>query len=301
MSRYRCVDARKAEGFAVTAACAAAGVSTSAYYDWAADRDQQPQRDRDDAQLLAAIRKIHRESRGTYGAPRVTVALWRAGRKVNHKRVERLMHEHGIVGHRPKRRRSLTKQDKTAAPIPDLVGRLFNPDNPDVAWCGDITYIPTAQGWLYLATVIDLASRRLVGWSMSDTHHAALVINAIEHAVATRGRSRMSDTIFHSDRGSEYTSAAFRRAATRLGLRQSMGRTGSCLDNAVAESFFATLKVEHVDRLDYRTRAQARMSIFAWIHRYNTSRLHSTIGHVPPLEWEHLHAGDRLLPLTKAA
>lgn len=125
MTRYRCVDARKAEGFSVTAACAAAGVSTSAYYDWAADRDQQRQRDRDDAQLLAHIRRIHRDSGGAYGAPRVTVALWRDGRKVNHKRVERLMREHGIVGHRPKRRRSLTKQDNTAAPIPDLVGRLL--------------------------------------------------------------------------------------------------------------------------------------------------------------------------------
>ncbi len=111
----------------------------------------------------------------------------------------------------------------------------------------------------------------------------------------------MADTIFHSDRGSEYTSAAFRGVCGRLGLRQSMGRTGSCLDNAVAESFFATLKVEHVDRLDYRTRAQARASIFAWIHRYNASRLHSTIGHIPPLEWEHHHAVNRLLPSTLAA
>ena len=138
-----------------------------------------------------------------------------------------------------------------------------------MAWCGDITYIPTDEGWLYVASVLDLASRHLLGWSMSTHHDAQLVTGALDAAVATRGRPPMPDTIFHTDRGAEYTSAACVDACARLGLRRSMGRTGSCLDNAVAESFFATLKVELVDRHRYRTRAEARASIFRWIAWYN--------------------------------
>jgi putative transposase len=159
-----------------------------------------------------------------------------------------------------------------------------------VAWCGDLTFVPTDQGWLYLASVIDLASRRLVGWSMGERHHAGLVVGALEAAVATRGRRRMDATIFHADRGSEYTSAACIDACERLGLRRSVGRAGSCLDNAVAESLFATLKVELVDRQHYQTRAEARASIFAWIHWYNQRRLHSTNGYLSPIQWEQRHA-----------
>ena len=150
----------------------------------------------------------------------------------------------------------LTKADAAVPPAPDLLGRLFDPDRLEVAWCGDVTYIPTDEGWLYLASVLDLASRHLLGWSMGERHDAGLVSDALQAAVATRGRSRMDSTIFHTDRGSEYTSAACIDACQRLGLRRSMGRTGSCLDNAVAESFFATLKVELVDRCHYRTRAR---------------------------------------------
>jgi hypothetical protein len=147
------------------------------------------------------------------------------------------MAAHGLVGHRPRRRRGLTKADSATPPAPDLVGRLFDPDQPDVAWCGDITYIPTDQGWLYLASVIDLASRHLLGWSMDKCHDAGLVVGALDAAAAARGRHRMDGTIFHTDRGGEYTSAACIDVCERLGLRRSMGRTGSCLDNAVAESF----------------------------------------------------------------
>ena len=302
MSRYRCVDAQKAAGFAVTAACQAGGVSTSAWYAWAASAVQGPsRRQREEAELVAEIRTIHTDSHGTYGSPRVHAELRRRGWGVNRKRVERLMAAHGIVGHRPRRRRSLTRPDAAAAPAPDLVGRLFDPDRPDVAWCGDVTYIPTDEGWLYLASVIDLASRHLLGWSMGDHHDAALVVGGLEAAVATRGGGRMDATIFHTDRGSEYTAAACIGACTRLGLRRSMGRTGSCLDNAVAESWFATLKVELVDRHHYRTRAQARASIFAWIHHYNRRRLHSTIGYLPPVEWERHYALAHPLPSTTAA
>jgi len=155
--------------------------------------------------LVSELRRIHARSRGTYGAPRVTAELGRRGWRVNHTRVERLMRTHGIVGYRPRRRRSLTKPDAAAAPAPDLLGRLFDPDRPDVAWCGDITSIPTDEGWLYLASVIDLASRHLLGYAMGAHHDTALVTGALDAAVATRGRTHLPDTIFHSD--SEYVGA----------------------------------------------------------------------------------------------
>jgi putative transposase len=286
VSRYRCVDAQKAAGFPVAAACQAVGVSRSAFYAWAAQRQQEPSTaEQAQAALVAEIHKIHRESNGTYGSPRVTAELWHRGWRVNHKRVERLMATYGIVGHRPRRRRSLTRPDVAAPPAPDLVGRLFAPERPDQTWVGDITWVPTDEGWLYLASVLDLAARRLVGWSMGEHHDASLVTDALRAAVATRGRARMDGTL-HTDRGSEYTSTVCIDACERLGLRRSMGRTGSCLDNAVAESFFATLKVELVDRQHYRTRSQARASIFGWIAWYNRRRLHSTNGYLSPIQWE---------------
>ena len=300
MSRYRCVDAQKAAGFPVTAACDAAGVSTSAFYAWAARCAPAPA-EQAEAALVAEILAIHRESKGTYGSPRVHAELRRRGRPVNRKRVQRLMRQHGIVGHRPRRRRGLTKPDAATPPAPDLLGRLFDPDRPDVAWCGDVTYIPTDEGWLYLASVIDLASRHLLGWSMSDHHDASLVTGALDAAVATRGRRRMDATSFHTDRGGEYTSTACIAACERLGLRRSMGRTGSCLDNAVAESWFASLKVELVDRQHDRTRAEACASIFAWIAWYNRRRLHSTNNYLSPIEWEQQHRTLNPLPSTIAA
>jgi putative transposase len=302
VSRYRCVDAQKAAGFPVAAACKAAGVSTSAYYAWTARQAQAPSpAEQAEAALVAEIRRIHADSDGVYGAPRVTAELRCRGWLVNHKRVERLMAVHGLVGYRPRRRRGLTKVDTSTPTAPDLLGRLFDPDRPDLAWCGDITFIPTDEGWLYLASVLDLASRHLLGWSMSDHHDAGLVTDALQAAVATRGGGMMPATIFHTDRGAEYTSAACRTTCERLGLRQSMGRTGSCLDNAPAESFFATLKVELVGRRRYRTRTEARASIFAWIAWYNRRRLHSTNGYLSPVEWEHRHATLSPRPSTMAA
>jgi putative transposase len=299
---YRCVDAQKAAGFPVAAACQAAGVTRSAYYAWTTSIAQGPSdHDRQEARLVGEIRRIHARSKATYGCPRITVELRRRGWSVNHKRVERLMRTHGISGYRPRRRRNLTKQDTTTPPAPDLLGRLFDPDQVDVAWCGDVTYIPTDEGWLYVASVLDLASRHLLGYSMSAHHDATLVTDALDAALATRGRQRMPDTIFHTDRGSEYTSSDCTKACRRLGLRQSMSRTGSCLDNAAAESWFASLKVELVSRTRYRTRAQARAAIFRWITWYNRFRLHSARDYLPPIEWEHRHATTSPLPSTTAA
>jgi putative transposase len=269
VTRYRCVAARKAEGFTVNAACRAAGVSRSAFYAWHERPEGPTDAEWDEAHLINEIVDIHRASSGTYGEPRITAELADKGWVVNRKRTARLMRQQGLQGHRPRRRRSLTKPDRDAPPIADLVGRQFQPSLLDTVWCGDITYVPTGQGWLYLATVIDLASRRLIGWSMGEKHDATLVVDALGMAVAARGRTRMDGTIFHHDRGSEYTSTAFRTACIRLGVIQSSSRTGSCLDNAVAESFFATLKVELVHRLAFATRADARRAIFAWVHRYN--------------------------------
>jgi len=285
VTRYRCVDGQKAAGFAVTRACEAMNVSTSAYYAWRAKGRQEPSaRARRDADVLAEVRVIHREH-PDYGSPRMTVELGRRGKPVNHKKVEAMMAEAGIVARRHRRRRGLTKPDKTAPALPDLVGRLFDPDRVDDTWVGDVTFVPTDQGWLYLATVLDLGSRRLLGYSMSSSADTDHVVNAVAMAVAARGRSAMDGTIFHSDRGSTYTSGRYRQTCVELGLRQSTGRTGSCLDNAVAESFFATLKKE-LGRRHFATRADARQAIFTWINYYNQRRLHSACGYATPVEYE---------------
>lgn len=301
MTRYRCVAARKAEGFNVTDACDAAGVSRSAFYAWQSRPVGPTNRQWDEAHLLNDIRDLHAVSGGVDGEPRITAALRERGWTVNHKRTARVMAEHGIVGYRPAKRRSLTKADDAAPPLPDLVQRRFNPEVLNHTWCGDITYIPTGQGWLYLATVIDLASRRLLGWSMGERHDATLVVDALAAAVAARGHTKMHGTIFHSDRGSEYTSDLFRQACIDAGIAQSVGRTGSCLDNAVAESLFATFKIEAVHRVKFDTRAQARTNTFRWIARYNHRRLHSTLGMIAPITWENRYHQARQLPWPEAA
>ena len=286
MTRYMWVAARKAEGFPATMACDVAQVSRQAFYDWQTATAAGPtEREMDDAVLVEEIRKIHSDFDGTYGEPRVTVELARRGIVVNHKRVERLMRVHRIVGvHKPARKRTTIPAEETP-PIPDLVEGDFAPRAPDVCWCSDITYIATGEGWLYLASVLDLGSRRLVGYSMAEHMRTELVADALTMAVGIRGGA-VAGVIAHSDRGCQYMSHDYQSQLAEFGMRASVGRTGVCWDNAVAESFWSSLKREVVHRYRFATRAEARRAIFAWINRYNHSRLHSSLGYIPPIEWE---------------
>jgi putative transposase len=285
VSRYLHVSAMKAEGFAVRAACRAAEISSSSYYAWCdAEAAGPSEAARVEVELVAEIRQIHSELDKSYGSPRMTDELRRRGRCVNHKRVERLMRAHDIVGLTERRRVRTTIPAEDAPPVPDLVERRFSPGAPDIAWCGDISYIPTDEGWLYLSSVLDLGSRRLLGWAMDDNMATPLVADALEMAVDLRGTAR--GVIFHSDRGSQYLGGTYRDLCEHHGIRQSAGRVATCFDNAVAESFWASLKRELVHRYRFATRAQAKAAITAWIRRYNAVRLHSSLGNVPPLEWE---------------
>ena len=287
MTRYRWVLDRKAEGFPITMACKVAEVSRQAFNDWRAKRAAGPtDAELADAVLVAEMREIQAEVDDTYGQPRMTPELRERGFEVNHKRVERLMRLHGIVGvHKPaKVRTTIPAADNP--PMPDLIGRRFDPGEPDVAWVGDITYIGTGEGWLYLASVLDLGSRRWLGYSMADHVRTELVSDALDMAVSTRG-SHVKGVIFHGDRGSQYMSGDYRKQIVGHGMIQSVGRTGVCWDNAVAESAWSSLKRELVHRYRFATRAEARRAIFAWINRYNTRRLHTSLGCVPPAEWVH--------------
>jgi transposase InsO family protein len=267
-------------------ACRVADVSRQAFHDWRARQAAGPtEAERAETELVAQIRRIHDEFDGTYGAPRITSELARRGRYVNHKRIERLMRVHGIVGvHKPARVRTTIPAEDSPA-LPDLIGRRFNPGRPDVAWVGDITYVPTGEGWLYLASVLDLGSRRLLGYSMADHMRTELVADALTMAAGVRGGAT-AGIIFHGDRGSQYLSGEYRRLIADLGMVQSVGRTGVCWDNSVAEALWSSLKRELVHRYRFPDRATARRAIFAWINRYNRLRLHSSLRYVPPNEWE---------------
>lgn len=286
MMLYRFVDEQKADGFPVEATCEIAGVSTSAYYDWKRHRDGiATVAELEERRLVKAITEIHAVSDGTYGSPRVTRELRRQGWVVNHKRIERLMRVYGVVGCTPTKYRVTTIAD-VGHRIPDRVGGDFTPEAPDVAWCGDISYIRTWEGFLYLAFVEDLASRRILGLSMASHLRTDLVADALVEAIGTRGGS-VAGVVFHSDRGTQYTSTQFGDLCHTYGVLQSVGRTGVCWDNAPAESFLATLKKELVHRHTFRTRAEARVAIRHWIQAwYNRRRLSSVLGYLSPIEWE---------------
>jgi putative transposase len=282
---YPFIEAEKSQRRNVKRACVLLQVSRSAFY---ADRSAGPsRRERDDAELTDAIVAIHDESNGTYGAPRVRAELADQGRRHSGKRIARLMRAAGRRGRAPKRWRTTTVPDPAATLSADLIGRDFATATTaiDARWCGDITYISTWEGWLYLATVIDLGSRRVVGWATADHLRTDLVDQALTNAVASRRPPR--GVIFHSDRGCQYTSAQYRRLADHHGVRLSVGRRGQCWDNAVAESFFATIKTELLDLRPWPTRAAAHKAIFNWIEGwYNTRRRHSTLDYLSPATYE---------------
>jgi transposase InsO family protein len=280
------IDAHKTE-FDVKTLCAVCDVARSTYYDWATAVAAGPDDTcLDEAILANRIYEIWRRSKGRYGVPRVTAQLCRQGVCVNHKRVERIMSELGIAGRPGRRRIRTTWRDPHAALAPDLVERRFDRDRVDQLWLGDITYIPTDEGWLYLASVLDACSRRLLGWSITDHLRTEICTDALRAATLTRGRVRLDGVVFHSDHGCQYTSDDFRLLCRDLHIVQSMGTVGDSYDNAMAESFWASLKRELVDDAHYATKDQARIAVFEWLVWYNTDRLHSSIGYRPPQEYE---------------
>lgn len=281
---FEFIHAEKAN-HAIVVLCEVLGVSRPGYYAW---RDRAPSAHaRRDAELSAKIRAIHREHEGRYGAPRIHRELVGDGERTGRKRVARLMAENGLHGRcgrlpGPK----TTRRDRAAEPaVPDLVGRLFDPDAPDRIWAGDITYVRTRQGWLYVAVVIDLFSRRVVGWAMASHMRAELVCDALRMAI--HNRRPAPGLIFHSDRGSQYFSGECRSLLAEHRIRQSAGRVGTCWDNAAVETFFATLKCELTFLRSYATRAQARSDIYRYIEGYyNRKRMHSFCDYLSPVDYE---------------
>ena len=263
--------------------CRVLDVSTSGYYAW---REREPSsRAVSDAKLLETIRAIHEASRGTYGAPRIHRELSETYElHVGRKRVARLMREAGIQGvHRRKSTRT-TKRDKDARPAADLVERNFEVERPDRLWVSDITYVPTWSGFLFLAVVLDAFSRRIVGWAMANHLRTSLVLGALNMALFQR---KPHEVTLHSDQGTQYTSLAFGQRCREAGVRPSMGSTGDCYDNAMCESFFATLECELIERRSFRSHAEARMAIFDFIEGwYNPRRRHSAIDYCSPIEFE---------------
>jgi len=261
--------------------CRLLGVSSSGWYAWS--KRQPSPRSKQDAELSTAVRAAHTGSRGTYGVPRVHAELAANGIRIGRKRVARLMSRAGIAG--VSRRRFVTTTVRDGGrQAPDLVDRNFAAEAPDRLWVADITYVPTWAGFLYLAVVLDAFSRRIVGWSMSTTLATQVVLDALNMALAKR---RPKDVIHHSDQGSQYTSIAFGLRCREVGVRPSMGSVGDAYDNAMCESFFATLECELLARCHFKTQAEARNEVFAFIEGfYNPRRRHSSIGYLSPVDYE---------------
>jgi transposase InsO family protein len=263
--------------------CMLLHVSRSAYYRWR--HIGLSRRDQHNEALLSAIYEVHHQSRQVYGSPRICDALRQRGFICNRKRIARLMRLNGIRAKTVRRFKVTTRSRATHTVIPDLVQRRFTASSPNRVWTTDITYIWTREGWTYLAVVLDLFSRMIVGWETSSRLTASLVTSALQRAISYRQPSE--GLILHSDRGSQYTSDQLRSFAKEQYIQLSIGRTGSCYDNAVTESFFHTLKTEHVYFHRYQTRQDARTSIFDYIETfYNQNRLHSTIGNLSPAQYE---------------
>ena len=281
--------------YGVKRLCQIIGVARSSYYYWMSTAPQRAARDAADQALAATIRQVHAGSDATYGAPRVTAELRDTGQPVNHKRVARVMRRFGVQGLRLRRRVQTTITDPAASKAPDLIGRDFTAGAVNQRYVGDITYLPVGErGFLYLATVIDLHSRRLAGWAIADHMRTDLVINAL--AAAQRTRGSLDGSIMHTDHGAQYTSRAFAAACAAAGVRQSMSKVGSSADNALAESFNATFKRETLQgRRAFTDEREARLSSFGWLHRSNTVRRHSRLGQQSPLIYERTSAAPTTL------
>jgi len=268
--------------------CRVLGVSASGYYAW---RDRAPsKRAMANAVLSERIRAVHADSHHTYGMPRVRAELIEQGVVVSRKRVARLMREHAIRG--ISRRRGFTvttRRDRSQGKVPDLVQRKFEAHGANQLWVADMTYVPTWAGFIYLAVVLDVWSRRVVGWAIGETMSAELVLAALNMALQQR---RPSEVIHHSDQGSQYTSIAFGERCKKMGVRPSMGTVGDAYDNAMAESFFASLECELIDRRSWQTKTEARLALFTYIEAwYNPRRRHSALGYLSPVNYESKYMG----------
>jgi putative transposase len=271
----------------VATMCRVLGVSTSGYYAWRTRA--RSERARADAELSVRIQAIHERSCATYGAPRIHAELADQGIRVGCKRVARLMEVAGIYGVSRRKWITTTTRDRAMRPAPDLVERNFSAPAPNELWVSDITYISTWTGFLYLAVVLDVFSRRVVGWAMETHLRTELVLAALNMAL---GQRRPADVIHHSDQGTQYTSIAFGTRCQQAGVRPSMGAVGDCFDNAMAEIFFATLECELLERRSFKTQVEARMAVFDFIEGwYNPHRRHSALGYQSPIDYERYY-GD---------
>jgi len=282
--KHQFVEQHKHE-FPIVVMCNVLGISESGFYAWR--KRSACQREREDAQLAQKIRQVFITHQGRYGSPRILRELRDEGINCSRKRIARLMRKAHLSAKRKRRRVMTTKRDMTHPVAPNLLNREFTATEPNKKWVTDITYIPTMQGWLYLAVILDLYSRMVVGWSMSGNCDENLVERALDQALARRCPT--GGLLHHSDRGSQYTSHAYRACLEQAGIQPSMSRKGNCWDNAAMESFFGTLKDECVGEIVYSSHDEARLALFTYMEvYYNRVRRHSTLGYVSPLNYEQL-------------